>query len=83
MYERTYNTQVVLPDFRRCSTKAWVNWDECNNCTTWADHFTSGSLTCKRSADAHRKLVSELDMCMKLQREGKFIRVYFPSAICT
>jgi|ETNvirenome_6_30_1030629.scaffolds.fasta_scaffold352748_1 hypothetical protein len=49
------NNQLVLPFEQRFSTKDWVYIDGCNNVTTWADYFTSGSLTCKRSADAHRK----------------------------
>lgn len=53
------NNQLVLPLFKRHSTKAWVYIDNCNNVTTWADYFTSESLTCKRSADKQRKYVAD------------------------
>jgi len=52
------DNQLVLPLFKRHSTKPWVYIDECNNVTTWADYFTSGSLTCERSADKQRKYVA-------------------------
>ena len=57
------NNQLVLPLFKRHSTKAWVYIDNCNNVTTWADYFTSESLTCKRSADKQRKYVADPRYC--------------------
>ena len=57
------NNQLVLPFEQRFSTKDWVYIDNCNNVTTWADYFTSGSLTCKRSADAQRKYVVSYSYC--------------------
>ena len=53
------NNQLVLPFEQTFCTKGWVYIDGCNNVTTWADYFTSESLTCKRSADAQRKYVAD------------------------